>query len=134
MFMKIIRTRFIFELPDGQASLLPVASCVVVKSSDPEALKNDKGKPVIRPYTPISHSNAPGELTFLVKQYPQGLASVHIHNLKQGDTLSIKGPILKFPYKSKQSTFSCAPPIYRALFVSVNEFDEVALIGGGSGM
>ena len=91
--------RFIFELPDNQASLLPVASCVVVKSSDPEALKTDKGKPVIRPYTPISPSDAPGELTFLVKKYPQGLASVHIHNLKPGESLSVKGPIPKFDYK-----------------------------------
>jgi len=40
---------------------------------------------------------------------------VHIHNLKPGETLSIKGPILKFPYK-------------------VNEFDSVGLIGGGSGI
>ncbi|KAI5119717.1 hypothetical protein M0805_001431 [Coniferiporia weirii] len=108
-------SKFVFELPDGQASLLPVASCVVVKSSDPEALKTSKGKPVIRPYTPISPSDAPGELTFLIKRYQEGLASVHIHSLKPGDTLSIKGPILKFPYK-------------------VNEFKHVGLIGGGSGI
>jgi len=107
--------KFIFELPDDQASLLPVASCVVVKSSDPEALKTDKGGPVIRPYTPISPPDVPGELSFLVKKYEKGLASVHIHNLKPGETLSIKGPILKFPYK-------------------VNEFDSVGLIGGGSGI
>ncbi|KLO16146.1 cytochrome-b5 reductase [Schizopora paradoxa] len=106
-------SKFIFELPDGQASLLPVASCVVVKSSDPEALKTDKGKPVIRPYTPIS--DAPGELTFLIKKYEKGVASVYIHNLKPGESLSIKGPIPKFPYK-------------------INEFDNVALIGGGSGI
>ncbi|EJD03498.1 cytochrome-b5 reductase [Fomitiporia mediterranea MF3/22] len=108
-------SKFIFELPNNEASLLPVASCVVVKASDPEALKDSKGKPVIRPYTPISPSNAPGELTFLIKRYPQGLASVHIHSLKPGDTLSIKGPIPKFDYK-------------------IHEFDNVGLIGGGSGV
>ncbi|TDL19422.1 cytochrome-b5 reductase [Rickenella mellea] len=108
-------SKFIFELPDNQASLLPVASCVIVKSSDPEALKGSNGKPVIRPYTPISPSDAPGELAFIVKKYPTGLASVHIHDLKPGDSLSIKGPIPKFPYKE-------------------NEFEEVALIGGGSGI
>ena len=96
---------FVFELPDGQASLLPVASCVVVKASDPEALKDDKGKPIIRPYTPISPPDAPGELTFLVKKYPQGKASVHIHELKVGETLAIKGPISKFPYKSASFFF-----------------------------
>lgn len=93
--------RFIFELPEDQASLLPITSCVVVKSSDPEALKDDKGKPVVRPYTPVSPSDVPGELTFLVKKYPQGKASKYIHELKPGDSLSIKGPIPKFPYKSE---------------------------------
>ena len=74
---------------------------VVVKASDPEALKDDKGKPVIRPYTPISPSDLPGELVFLIKRYDYGLASKHIHNMKEGDTLSIKGPIMKFPYQSE---------------------------------
>ena len=92
---------FIFELPDNQASLLPVASCVVVKSADPEALVGDNGKPVIRPYTPISQPDTPGELSFLVKKYPTGKASVHIHNLKPGEELAIKGPIVKFEYKGK---------------------------------
>ncbi|KAG5636310.1 hypothetical protein H0H81_008481, partial [Sphagnurus paluster] len=108
-------SEFIFELPNNEASLLPVASCLVVKSSDPEALKDANGKPIIRPYTPISAPDQKGELTLLVKKYDQGNASKHIHGLKEGDSLSIKGPIVKFPYK-------------------VNEFDEVALIGGGSGI
>ncbi|KAJ3796968.1 cytochrome-b5 reductase [Lentinula aff. detonsa] len=108
-------SEFIFELPNNEASLLPVASCIVVKASDPEALKDEKGKPIIRPYTPISPSEHKGELTLLIKKYDNGNASKHIHGLKEGDTLSIKGPIPKFPYK-------------------VNEFEEVALIGGGSGI
>ncbi|KIK71683.1 hypothetical protein GYMLUDRAFT_33836 [Collybiopsis luxurians FD-317 M1] len=108
-------SKFIFELPNNEASLLPVASCLIVKSSDPEALKDAKGKPIIRPYTPISPPDQPGELTLLVKKYDSGNASKHIHGLKEGDTLAIKGPIPKFPYKA-------------------NEFDEVALIGGGSGI
>ncbi|KAH6916734.1 cytochrome-b5 reductase [Coprinopsis sp. MPI-PUGE-AT-0042] len=107
--------KFVFELPNNEASLLPVASCLLVKSSDPEALKDAKGNPIIRPYTPISKPDEKGVLTLLVKEYPNGNASKHIHSLKEGDTLSIKGPISKFPYKA-------------------NEFDEVALIGGGSGI
>ena len=111
--------RFIFELPNNEASLLPVTSCLVVKSSDPEALKDANGKPIIRPYTPISPSDAKGELTLLVKKYDSGNASKHIHLLKvrgfsgeyvivdlwcgiqEGDKLSIKGPIPKWPYKSR---------------------------------
>ncbi|KAF5375218.1 hypothetical protein D9758_000492 [Tetrapyrgos nigripes] len=108
-------SEFIFELPNNEASLLSVASCIIVKSSDPEALKDAKGKPVIRPYTPISPSEKKGELTLLVKKYDTGQASKHIHELKEGDTLSIKGPIPKWPWTH-------------------NEFDEVALIGGGSGI
>jgi hypothetical protein len=96
----IIEFRFIFELPDNQASLLPVASCVVVKASDPEALKDAMGKPIVRPYTPISPSDAVGELTFLIKRYENGNASKYIHTLSPGDTLAIKGPISKWPYKS----------------------------------
>ena len=79
--------------------MLPLTSCVIVKSSDPEGLKDANGKPVIRPYTPISRSDTPGELTFLIKKYDNGLASKYIHGLKPGDKLAIKGPIPKFPYK-----------------------------------
>jgi len=106
---------FVFELPNNEPSLLPVASCLLVKASDPEALKDANGNPVVRPYTPVSPPDTPGELTLLIKRYEQGLMSKYIHSLKEGSTLSIKGPILKFPYKA-------------------NEFDQVALIGGGSGI
>lgn len=41
--------------------------------------------------------------------------SKHIHELKVGQELSIKGPIPKFPYVA-------------------NEFESIALIAGGSGI
>jgi len=109
--------KYTFALPDGEASLLPVASCVVVKSApdSPHALTDDKGKPVIRPYTPISPPDQEGELTFLIKRYDEGKMSKHIHEMQPGEKLSIKGPIMKFPFK-------------------VNEFDEVGMIAGGSGI
>ncbi|KIJ53983.1 hypothetical protein M422DRAFT_153807, partial [Sphaerobolus stellatus SS14] len=106
---------FVFELPNGEASLLPVASCLVIKSANPDDLLDAKGKPIIRPYTPTSHPDLPGELHLLIKKYDNGNASKYIHTLKPGDDLAIKGPISKFPYK-------------------INQFDEVALIGGGSGI
>nr|GAT59838.1 cytochrome-b5 reductase [Mycena chlorophos] len=55
------------------------------------------------------------ELVLLIKKYDTGVMSKYIHDLKPGDTLDVKGPIPKFPYKE-------------------NEFEEVALIGGGSGI
>ncbi|KAG6830090.1 hypothetical protein H0H92_002262 [Tricholoma furcatifolium] len=106
---------FVFEIPNNEASLLPVSSCLVVKASDPEALKDAKGKPVIRPYTPISSPDQKGEFVLLVKKYENGNASKYFHELKEGDSLSFKGPITKFPYKA-------------------NEFEQVAMIGGGSGI
>jgi cytochrome-b5 reductase len=106
--------RFIFDLPDRQASLLPVASCVLVKSSNPEALLDKSGKPVIRPYTPVSPSDQTGELAFIIKKYDTGNASKHIHSLKEGDSLAIKGPIKKFDYKCEH------------LHISItNESDEI---------
>ncbi|TBU41280.1 cytochrome-b5 reductase [Dichomitus squalens] len=109
--------KYIFELPPDSASLLPIASCVVVKSADdaPNPLLDPKGKPVIRPYTPISPSDLPGELTFLIKRYDQGKMSKYIHDLKIGESLAIKGPIPKFEYK-------------------INQFDQVGMIAGGSGI
>jgi cytochrome-b5 reductase len=102
-FVLILLDRFVFELPDNQASLLPVASCIVIKSADPEALKDAKGGPIVRPYTPISPSDKQGELTFLIKRYDTGNASKYIHGLSEGDSLAIKGPIPKFKYKRERT-------------------------------
>lgn len=95
--------RYIFELPDGEASLLPVASCVVVKSASdsPAPLLGNNEKPIIRPYTPTSAPDLEGELHFLIKRYEAGKMSQHIHNLKPGEKLGIKGPIVKIPYKGE---------------------------------
>lgn len=43
--------------------------------------------PVARPYTPISEVNEPGVLDLLVKHYPDGKQSTHLHSLKPGDKL-----------------------------------------------
>ncbi|KAI9459674.1 hypothetical protein BJY52DRAFT_1186290 [Lactarius psammicola] len=111
-------SRFVFELPDGGAALSPVTSLVVVRASEGAdgAPLDKKGNPVIRPYTPISRPEHEGELVLLIKKYESGVISKYVHErLKPGATLAIKGPILKFPYKA-------------------NEFEQVALIGGGSGI
>ncbi|KAH9905530.1 ferredoxin reductase-like C-terminal NADP-linked domain-containing protein [Epithele typhae] len=109
--------KFVFELPPDTATLLPVAACVVVKSSadSPKPLLDGKGKPVIRPYTPISPSDHPGELTFLVKKYDTGVMSKYFFDLKPGESLSVKGPISKIPVKA-------------------NQFEQVGMIAGGSGI
>ncbi|KAF9225294.1 ferredoxin reductase-like protein [Gyrodon lividus] len=105
-------SKFVFDLGDGKASLLPVTSCVYLKTED---FTDAKGKPMYRPYTPISASDLEGELTFIIKKYETGNVSKYIHSLKPGDKLAVKGPLPKWSWK-------------------MNEFDEVGLIGGGSGI
>jgi len=100
---------FTFAFDDPKAKYNgKTASCVVVKA-------DINGKEVVRPYTPISRPNTIGELAFVIKNYPQGTMSKHIHELKKGDKLEIKGPIPKYPYEA-------------------NKFEKIGLIAGGTGI
>ncbi|KAJ1742970.1 hypothetical protein LPJ78_002190 [Coemansia sp. RSA 989] len=101
---------FRFELEPNQELGLDITSCFVVKAK----LDGDE-KPTIRPYTPVSPQHVRGHFDMVVKNYPQGKMSSHIHNLTPGDVLEIKGPIPKHPYKA-------------------NEFKEIGMIAGGSGI
>lgn len=102
-----------FALPKGAKAGTFTASAVVFKAVD--GLKDDKGREVIRPYTPVSSPDAVGELDFLIKEYPNGNMSKHVGALKPGDKLAIKGPIPKWKYEA-------------------NQFEEIALLAGGSGI
>ncbi|KAF9419553.1 NADH-cytochrome b5 reductase [Podila epigama] len=102
-------SKFVFELGKDQILGMDVTSCVVTKF-----VKED-GKPVIRPYTPTSDADQTGEFDFVIKRYEGGLMSSHIHNLKVGDTLAVKGPISKYPLKA-------------------NQHESVSLIAGGTGV
>lgn len=82
-----------FDLPPGKYLGLPTASCVVTKGP----LGAD-GKPIIRPYTPITPGTQHSYFDLLVKTYPEGNMSKYIANLKVGDTLEVKGPIKKIEY------------------------------------
>lgn len=75
----------------------------------------ENGKPVIRPYTPISPPDETGSVTFVIKQYPDGKMSPYMHSLKAGDSISMKGPIQK--YKLER-----------------NQHKQIALLGGGTGI
>lgn len=91
-------------------------------------------KPVIRPYTPVSDvgesavaspypkkklSNAlvdqKGTLEFIVKKYPKGPMSSHLHDLEPGQRLEIKGPIPKYQW-------------------TPNKHEHVVMIAGGTGI
>ncbi|KAF8336538.1 uncharacterized protein EI90DRAFT_3046093 [Cantharellus anzutake] len=106
--------KFTFALPENSASLLPVAACILVNAKE-AGPKDDKGNPIIRPYTPISPSDTRGEIQLLVKKYDTGKLTPFIFRMKPGDKLGFKGPIPKIPYEA-------------------NKWDEVAMISGGSGI
>jgi len=87
--------RLRFALPSRDHVLgLPVASCVVTKANIGE-----NGKPVIRPYTPVTNDKSDkGYFDFIIKDYPTGVMSSHIYHLKKGEKLQVKGPIPKLAY------------------------------------
>ena len=54
-------------------------------------------------------------MDFIIKKYPNGPMSEHLHSMKPGDSLEMKGPIPKYPWQP-------------------NKHDSVALIAGGTGI
>lgn len=116
-----------------------VASAVVVKGAG-EGIKDKEGKPVIRPYTPISSPETAGHIDFLIKKYANGAMTSHIHGLKPGDKLAIKGPIDKFAVSGWWvHVCGCVTLTLVRLPHSLpqykpNTFESVACIAGGSGI
>ncbi|KAL8732969.1 MAG: hypothetical protein Q9166_002367 [cf. Caloplaca sp. 2 TL-2023] len=103
--------KFRFALPDkDDVSGLEIASALLTKFKGPEM-----DKPVIRPYTPTSDEDARGYLDFVIKRYPNGPMSEHIHNMEPPQRLDFKGPIPKYPW-------------------STNKHDHICLIAGGTGI
>lgn len=104
--------RLRFELPDKDAvGGLRALSALLTKATPSGAWL-----PVLRPYTPISDPDAPGHIDLLVKHYPDGKMSNHLHSLLPGQTLSFKtGPLL---------TYEWTP----------NKHSQIALITGGAGI
>ncbi|KAI1768218.1 ferredoxin reductase-like protein [Hypoxylon sp. FL1150] len=102
--------KFIFHLPeDDQVSGLAVASALLTK------YQYEGQKPVLRPYTPTSDEDARGYIELIVKKYPNGPMSTHLHDMTPGQRLDFKGPLPKYPW-------------------SANKHDHIALIAGGTGI
>ncbi|APA09843.1 hypothetical protein SS1G_05932 [Sclerotinia sclerotiorum 1980 UF-70] len=103
--------KFRFELPESdQVSGLHVTSALITKYKGPEMQK-----PAIRPYTPTSDEGEKGFIDLLVKKYPNGVMSEHMHEMVPGQRLDFKGPIPKYAW-------------------SANKHDHIALIAGGTGI
>ncbi|KZZ97908.1 NADH-cytochrome b5 reductase [Ascosphaera apis ARSEF 7405] len=101
--------RFAFDDPEAISGMF-TASALLTKFKGPD----DKA-PTIRPYTSVSDESQPGYLDLVIKRYPNGPMSNHIHSLKPGDTLDFKGPLPKYPWEA-------------------NKHKEIALIAGGTGI
>ncbi|KAI9155433.1 NADH-cytochrome b5 reductase 2 [Paramyrothecium foliicola] len=71
--------------------------------------------PVARPYTPVSPLDAPGHIDFLVKQYPKGKMSTHIHDLQPGDKLMFAAALRGHAWQP-------------------NSYSHITLIAGGAGI
>jgi len=78
---------------------------------------NVDGTEITRPYTPVSHGSTLGQFDLAVKMYEKGKMSMHVNNLKIGDTIALKGPLGSFVY-DYQST----------------ERKTFCMIAGGSGI
>lgn len=103
--------KFRFALPNSDdVSGLQIASALLTKYKGAEM-----EKPVIRPYTPTSDEDEKGYIDLVVKRYPNGPMSEHMHDMKPGQRLDFKGPIPKYPW-------------------SPNKHDHIALIAGGTGI
>uniref|UniRef100_A0A7S2Z2A3 NADH-cytochrome b5 reductase n=1 Tax=Chloropicon laureae TaxID=464258 RepID=A0A7S2Z2A3_9CHLO len=88
-----------FKLDKSDDSLnLPIASCLLVRARIGSKQEDGTRKYVIRPYTPTSASTAAGHFDLIVKVYEKGVMSKHFGEMKVGDELEMKGPIVKLPY------------------------------------
>ncbi|CRL26056.1 NADH:cytochrome b5 reductase (CBR) [Penicillium camemberti] len=103
--------RLVFEFPDQNATSGLSLTSALLTISRPEG----RWFPVLRPYTPISDLNQQGQIEFMVKKYPNGKASSHIHSLAPGDTLTFAAALKGHAWTPNQS-----PQIY--------------LIAGGAGI
>ena len=106
--------RFAFDEPTATSGMT-VASCLLTKAAIGSAKPDGSRANVMRPYTPISRPEVVGYLELAVKSYPQGKMSKHIAEMKIGDKLDFKGPIVKLPYKA-------------------NEHKEIGMVAGGTGI
>ncbi|KAL8856223.1 MAG: hypothetical protein Q9178_007140 [Gyalolechia marmorata] len=97
-----------FALPDKEdVSGLEVASALLTKYKGPEMEKAAGDKTI--------HSYSRGHLDLLIKRYPNGPMSEHLHSMEPPQRLDFKGPIPKYPW-------------------SPNKHDHICLIAGGTGI
>lgn len=101
--------KFAFDDPNATSGM-NVASCILTR-----APIGENGAQVMRPYTPTTSPDQKGFFELIIKGYPKGVMSKHIHSLKPGDKLEVKGPLPKIKY-------------------TPNMKKSIGMIAGGSGV
>lgn len=77
---------FTFALADAtKPLLLSTCACILAKGPD-----DAEGKPVVRPYTPVSTNAMVGKFELMVKVYEGGIMSKYMENMKIGETMDFK--------------------------------------------
>ncbi|XP_064460011.1 NADH-cytochrome b5 reductase 3-like [Ornithodoros turicata] len=119
-----------FALPyQGQTLGLPVGKHIYVHAKI-------KGRLVVRPYTPISHTDQRGSFDIIVKvyfketalQFPGGgTMSQFLDSLQPGDSVHIQGPKGSMEYKGR-GVFSFKDGLI------VHKVARIGMIAGGSGI
>ncbi|KAI1166118.1 oxidoreductase NAD-binding domain-containing protein [Nemania serpens] len=103
--------RLRFALPtDEHVSGLPLTSALLTFSWPKGSVL-----PCVRPYTPVTKNDEVGVIELMVKKYPNGKQSTHLHSLQPGDHLRFVTPI----------------PGYRWI---PNKYPDITLIAGGAGI
>ena len=107
-------SRLRVQLPTPQSETGMVTAGMLMVQGAP---KEDGGKASAKPYTPTTLNSTKGYFDLVVKRYPPGDGGVsdHIHSLRAGDTISVKGC-----YTSKK--------------ITENQYKHIGLIAGGSGL
>eukprot|EP00467_Chlorarachnion_reptans_P003222 CAMPEP_0114500170 /NCGR_PEP_ID=MMETSP0109-20121206/7814_1 /TAXON_ID=29199 /ORGANISM="Chlorarachnion reptans, Strain CCCM449" /LENGTH=286 /DNA_ID=CAMNT_0001677799 /DNA_START=125 /DNA_END=985 /DNA_ORIENTATION=+ len=88
------------------------------------------GKQVIRPYTPTRFSESECEL--MVRVYPKGQMTQHMHKLKVGDTLLFRGPTgMKRYGRAGPGTFS---KVLKSKETHQRGLTDIIMLAGGTGI
>jgi cytochrome-b5 reductase len=95
---------FTFGLEEGKALGLSTCACILMKGVDgPE---DAEGKPIIRPYTPVSTNAMLGQFELMVKVYPDGKMSQFLDTLDVGKPMHFKhvgGNVkIQYPFDGKK--------------------------------
>lgn len=127
---------FTFGLDSDKALGLSTCACLLMKGVDGPF--DDEGKPVIRPYTPVSTNAMVGKFELMVKVYPDGKMSQHLDRLEVGHPVHFKhvgGNVkIQYPFNSKPNIGMLVggtgiTPMIQALHVLLGTSGDTATVG-----